>query len=69
MENRYGFIINGIAHEQYRDSGIAIHQAFKNNIINLKERLREIGFFNVLSDAHIMQRIRPRYHIIKSEEV
>jgi len=68
MENRYGFIINGIAHEQYLDAGIAVHQAFKNNIINLKERLREIGFFNVLSDAHIMQRIRPRYHIIKSEE-
>jgi len=66
LEKRYGFIINGIAHERYMDTGIAIHQAFKYNIIKLKERLREIGFFNVLSDAHIMQRIRPRYYISKN---
>lgn len=69
VEKRYGFIINGITHERYLDTGIAIHQAFKYNIIRLKERLREIGFFNVLSDAHIMQRIRPRYHINQNEEV
>lgn len=68
LENRYGFIINGVGHERFQSAGIMIHQAFKENTLRLKERLREIGFFSVLSDAYIMQRIRPRYPIKHSEE-
>lgn len=61
LNNRYGFIINGIGHDKYSQADIVTHQAFRDNVVRLKERLREIGFFNVLSDAYIMQRIRPRY--------
>jgi hypothetical protein len=68
LQNRYGFIINGIQHPRFADAGIEFHQAFRQNVLNLKQRLREIGFFNVLSDAYIMQRIRPRYPIEKGQE-
>lgn len=67
MENRYGFILNGVDHSRFTQADISIHQAFRANINHLKERLREIGFFNVLSDAYIMQRIRPRYPIKESQ--
>jgi len=63
MEARYGLIVNGVDKDRFRSAGIVVHQAFRNNLVSLKERLREIGFFSVLSDAYIMQRIRPRYHI------
>ena len=66
---RYGFIINGISHPRFEQAGIDAHQAFQDNVQNLKQRLREIGFFNVLSDAYIMQRIRPRYPIVKGGEI
>jgi hypothetical protein len=63
MQKRYGLIIHGIEHPRFQDADISVHQAFRANTLNLKQRLREIGFFNVLSDAYIMQRIRPRYPI------
>ena len=66
--SRYGFIINGIDHPRFENAGIDAHQAFQDNVQNLKQRLREIGFFNVLSDAYIMQRIRPRYPIEKEKQ-
>lgn len=69
LQARYGFIINGIAHPRFENAGIDAHQAFQDNVQNLKQRLREIGFFNVLSDAYIMQRIRPRYPIEKEGQV
>ncbi len=66
IKNRYGFIVNGIGHERFESSDLSIHNAFKQNVESIKRRLREIGFFNVLSDAYIMQRIRPRYEINKA---
>ncbi len=63
LHHRYGFIINGLEHPRYKSENPAVHQAFQHNVARLKHRLREIGFFNVLSDAYIMQRIRPRYEI------
>ena len=68
LENRYGIVVNGVGNDRFSSSGIVVHKAFKSNILRLKERLREIGFFNVLSDAYIMQRIRPRYQIERQQE-
>lgn len=61
--HRYGFVVNGTNLDRFDASDVSIHHAFRTNVKNLKRRLREIGFFNVLSDAYIMQRIRPRYEI------
>lgn len=63
MLNRYGIIVNGIGMQRFEQAGISVHTAFRDNLTSLKAKLRETGFFNVLSDAYIMQRIRPRYEI------
>lgn len=63
MLNRYGIIVNGIGMHQFEQADIHIHKAFRDNLAALKIKLRETGFFSVLSDAYILQRIRPRYEI------
>ena len=67
LYERYAFIINGIDNAKLKNEGIYIHNAFKDNVNGLKSKLREIGFFNVLSDAYLMQRIHPRYSINQNE--
>jgi hypothetical protein len=39
------------------------HRAFRENVRALKDRLREIGFYDDLSDAYNAQTVRPRYHL------
>lgn len=63
LYERYGLIINGIEHSRFADAGVETHQAFRENMDAFKEKLRQIGFYNVLSDAFIMQKIRPRYNL------
>lgn len=63
MLKRYGIIINGIGLERFNKSDISVHQAFRENLASFKIKLRETGFFSALSDAYIMQRVRPRYEI------
>src|SRR5271157_3107362 len=63
VSKRYGFIINGIGLERFQDADVPMHQAFSHNVNKLKERLREIGFYTMLSDSYYMQKIRPRYPI------
>lgn len=65
MLNRYGIIVNGIGMQRFEQADINIHEAFRENLSSLKAKLRETGFFNDLSDAYIMQRIRPRYEIMR----
>lgn len=59
----YGLIITGIDEERFKDADLPTHLAFKENIEAFKSKLRQIGFFNDLSDAYILQRIRPRYEL------
>ena len=40
-----------------------INIAFKENVEAFKLKLRQIGFYNDLSDAYILQKIRPRYSL------
>jgi len=37
--------------------------AFKENMEAFKQKLRQIGFYNDMSDAYILQKVRPRYEI------
>ena len=63
LRNRYGLIIDGINEERFKGADLQTHLAFKENIEAFKLKLRQIGFYNDLSDAYILQRIRPRYEL------
>ena len=62
LQERYGFIINGLASKSFAQiTELADNDAFRQNIQALKDRLREIGFYTDLSDAYNSQTIQPRY--------
>lgn len=64
VERRYGFVVAaGTTPTAPRPRTLEEHRAFRENVRALKERLREIGFFDDLSDAYNAQMVRPRYHI------
>ncbi|MGG6295658.1 methylation-associated defense system protein MAD7 [Leptolyngbya sp. AN02str] len=62
LEQRYGFVLAGTSDPDGSPT-LAEHSAFRENIRQLKRQLREIGFFDDLSDAFNAQTIRPRYTI------
>jgi len=59
LRERYGLVIV----PGWPDATIEDNKAFNSNLNNLKQRLREIGFYTDLSDAYNTQTIRPRYSI------
>ena len=59
IRNRYGLIIDGTGEPRFKDADIKTHLAFKENMIALKNKLRQIGFYTDLSDASSLQKIRP----------
>ena len=63
LRERYGLIINGNNEERFTDADLHTNIAFKENVEAFKLKLRQIGFYNDLSDAYILQKIRPRYSI------
>lgn len=68
-EGRYGFVIGGAKVGSGRvPVTMEEHRAFRENVRALKDRLREIGFYDDLSDAYIAQTIRPRYPIDDRKE-
>lgn len=63
LRTRYGLIIDGTQEERFKDADITTHLAFRENVEALKNKLRQIGFYTDLSDASILQKIRPRYNV------
>jgi hypothetical protein len=63
LHQRYGLIINGLDQPRFADSDLRTHQAFSLNVGALKDKLRQIGFYTQLSDAYLLQKIRPRYSL------
>jgi hypothetical protein len=64
VERRYGFVIGpSVTDPDRRPVTLDEHRAYRENVKALKDRLREIGFYDDLSDAFNAQRIRPRYPI------
>jgi len=61
LRSRYGIIINGLNEPRFADADVETHQAFTQNVSAFKNKLRQIGFFTDLSDAYLLQKIRPRY--------
>ena len=63
FRERYGLIINGLNEQRFENADLNTIEAFKENVEAFKNKLRQIGFYNDLSDAFILQKIRPRYEI------
>lgn len=63
IRDRYGLVINGLSEDRFSDADLNTNLAFKENVEAFKLKLRQIGFYNDLSDAYILQRIRPRYEL------
>jgi hypothetical protein len=64
LEARYGFAVGASSPEGHgRAETVEEHRAFRENVRAFKDRLREIGFYDDLSDAYNAQTIRPRYPI------
>lgn len=61
LRSRYGIVINGLNESRFDDADLETHLAFKENVDAFKTKLRQIGFYTDLSDAYILQKIRPRY--------
>lgn len=59
LRARYGLVLA----PRQSDASIRDYEAYNLNLRQLKDRLREIGFYTDLSDAYNAQVIRPRYGI------
>lgn len=64
LKNRYGIHIDTLPEDdEVTDENINTRKALRDNTLGFKKRLREIGFYNDLSDAYITQTVSPRYVI------
>lgn len=63
IRKRYGLIINGVGEERFADADVEMNSAFRINMDAFKNKLRQIGFYTDMSDACILQKIRPRYKL------
>ena len=65
IRERYGIHIDQLpAGEGFGEPSIQDRAALRENKEAFKSKLREIGFFQDLSDASITQRVTPRYRIV-----
>ena len=70
VERRYGFVIApAVTPAGRKPVSLDEHRAFRENVRAFKDRLREIGFYDDLSDAYNAQTIRPRYAIDPEQEL
>lgn len=65
LRERYGIYVDRLPEfdkEHYSDN-ILNRKAMRRNVEAFKNRLREIGFYEDLSDAYVTQKVYPRYTI------
>jgi hypothetical protein len=64
LRDRYGLFIDRLpTADGFASTGITDHAALRHNATAFTNRLREIGFYQDLSDAYVTQTITPRYTI------
>ena len=63
LRNRYGIHIDRLPESGQSHSSILDRRALRLNLEAFKRRLREIGFYEDLSDAYVTQKVSPRYAI------
>jgi hypothetical protein len=61
LRNRYGLHIDRLPESSQSNSSILDRRALRLNLEAFKRRLREIGFYEDLSDAYVTQKVSPRY--------
>ena len=66
LRNRYGLHIDRLPESDQSNSSILDRRALRLNLEAFKRRLREIGFYEDLSDAYVTQKVSPRYAIERS---
>lgn len=67
LRNRYGLYIDRLSEGSQANSSILDRRALRLNLEAFKRRLREIGFYEDLSDAYVTQKISPRYTIERND--
>jgi hypothetical protein len=66
LRERYGIYIDALpVGEGFSEPSIEDREALRQNKAGFKEKLRDIGFFQDLSDAYVTQHVTPRYRIEK----
>lgn len=63
LRNRYDLYIDRLPETVQTGGNIMERRALRLNVEAFKLRLREIGFYEDLSDAYVTQKISPRYRI------
>jgi hypothetical protein len=64
LRDRYGLFIDELpVGEGFADPSVADREALRMNKVAFKNKLREIGFFQDLSDAYVTQHVTPRYRV------
>lgn len=68
LRNRYGLHIDRLPENSQDNSSILDRRALRLNLEAFKRRLREIGFYEDLSDAYVTQKVSPRYAIERNDK-
>lgn len=63
LRERYGLFIDRLPEFMENGGSILDRRALRLNLEAFKRRLREIGFYEDLSDAYVTQKVTPRYAI------
>jgi hypothetical protein len=68
LQQRYGLYIDQLPTEEgFREPSIEDRAALRSNVTAFTTRLRELGFYQDLSDAYITQTVTPRYEILRGD--
>ena len=67
LRTRYGLHIDQLPEGAQANSSILERRALRLNLEAFKRRLREIGFYEDLSDAYVTQKVTPRYAIERND--
>ncbi len=67
LRDRYGLYIERLPEGAQTNSSIHDRRALRFNLEAFKRRLREIGFYEDLSDAYVTQKVSPRYTIGRND--
>jgi hypothetical protein len=67
LSNRYGLYIDRLPEGGQANSSIIDRRALRLNLEAFKRRLREIGFYDDMSDAYVTQKVSPRYAIWRND--
>lgn len=69
MRNRYGLHIDRLPEGSQANSSILDRRALRLNLEAFKRRLREIGFYEDLSDAYVTQKVSPAMRLREMPEL